>query len=295
MFDSHPRQQRPLLGAAGCGEYLGAGSLSQLHGCQTHTARGGVDENAFTALHPRQPVQPVLGSKERNRNRRRGLAAQRRRPDGHQVRRRRHVRTQAAAGHAEHVVADVQMRDIAAGGDHRADAFSAERAGVAWVHSQSVQHIAEIQSGMCHPHFDLIRTGVAARGRLEVQVVEHAAFRGLERERLLPHLAGTHSARDQPGDVDAPAAQSDLRFLAWIGNQWPDLRGFRAVARTILEIDAGALQLGMLRRHGSSQSPDRRVRCIEGLDVTDRLGTTRHDPHPGAADVRSKQPLHKVQ
>jgi hypothetical protein len=253
--DSHVREEGPLLGASGRREYLRACALRELHGGEADAAGCRVNEHALAALHAGEPVQAVLRRQERNGNRRRVFAADRGRLSRHASGGGCHVRAEASAGHADHVIADGEVLDACADGRHDADALGPEGAGFAGVHPERVEHVAEVEADVRHRYFDFSRTGRAPRRWRQVQIGAHAARGELER-----HGAGVSAIAagrgHEPPDETAAAADGDQRLASRQRHSLPE--AMRLVfARLSLQVDAGARELRMLRRHRSGERPGR--------------------------------------
>jgi len=105
------RAQKRLLGSAGRGIYLRPRRLSQLDGREADSASAGVNQHAFASFQPRVPVG------ECSRDERAGDGGEVR--DRHSLGSRRHqflagdhFRAEGAKAQSNHVVADVDGRDL---------------------------------------------------------------------------------------------------------------------------------------------------------------------------------------
>ena len=88
-------------------------------------------------------------------------------------------------------------------GDDRSTELEAERARVAGVHPEGAEHVPEVQSRECDPHFDLaLPRGLPLR-RLERQGVEHAARADRETPRPPAVRHGVHPDETRLSVYDA--------------------------------------------------------------------------------------------
>ena len=98
-----------------------------------------------------------------------------RRLGGDELGQRQRVAGEAGRGQGHHLVARLEVLDARADGDDLARALAAQRAGIAGIQIQHVQHVAEVQPGRAHPDFDLAGPRLLPRPGPQRHVVQLAA------------------------------------------------------------------------------------------------------------------------
>ena len=253
MLDAQGFKIGALFRRAGGGEDFGPGQLRQLHRGQSHPPGGGMDQRPFPALQAgffcaaAEDVQRIFGGQEGDRQGGRLFKAQGGRFSDGKLGWRVGVGAEAVRGQGQDRIADPKafaaFRDCADGGDDAA-AFVTQPAGLAGVHAQCVQHVAEVQSRGADANLNFAGTRLAARRGLECQGIQHPALFDDEARAFLD--GGWRGGGDEMREVAPAVAVGDLAkggLCCQLGEKCASIF-FRQ--RGGIHIDAAQAQFGLL-------------------------------------------------
>ena len=277
VLDAHLAQRGALEGARGR-EHGGATLLRHLDRRQADTAAGGVDEDAF----PRLDLRPVERQPHRERSGRNGGRRNRAQPVGY--------RSQQLCGHVEaagegalHEAVDplTDLQAAHAGPDLGDDAgeIAADRAGVAGVEAQDVEHVTEVQPRGLDPD---LHVAVGRRCHLHLgqpQVVDRAALGGRQHVVTGPRHRQMTAAcpRQQPRGQQLALPKRALGLRHGVAQQ-PGQRRHRL--RRPVDVDQPAAQRRLLVDGGAAQSPQRGLHRVDGLAGLAGDPALGDDPQP---------------
>ncbi len=252
---SHRADHGPLR-RAGRRYHLRTHHPADLHRRHAHTAGRRVHKQPFARLQLPEVVQRVPRRQERYRNRRRLLVRQPRGHLRHQPRVHRDEPTEGPWAQRHHRIAHGQALNTLAQAHHLAGTFTAQRPGLARVHAQRIEDIAEVEPRGPHLDLHLPRPrNTPLRGR-QVQRIQRAFPPRLELivlgprhpiVRLGPHKPRAVPAAGAPRHLVFPVARQNLAAPAP-----PDALG------PWREVDQRAAELRVLLHHRPAQAPDRR-------------------------------------
>ncbi len=258
----------------------------------------GMHQHRLTLTQTRQITERVQSRQEHQRHRRRlHVRPPLRHPDEVALVDEGGV-GESAGDHAHDAVAGPQAGDAGPGrGDHTGG-LGAEEPGLAGIHVQCVEHVAEVQARgpHLHPHLTPLRALQQVRGRYEGEAVEVAPVLAVEAPGQAGDGEETRSAGQtgEPGDADGVVADDELGVPA--GQQAGQLRGRRREVRVLIEVEQGEAA-GVLGVRAAHQAPDG-----GGGEVAHRLpevggdGSAGDEHQAGRGGGVQLQPLlHEVQ
>ncbi|RYJ29955.1 hypothetical protein CU044_1309 [Streptomyces sp. L-9-10] len=270
-------------------EHLGTQMPRHLDRRHTHTTRTGMDQHLLAAPQTAQLHQRVVRGQEHEWHRRRRLPRPAVGQPGEEPRVADHQRAEAAGHQAGDRVAGPQPGHLGTHFGHHARGLAPHASGVARVHVEGLEDIAEVDPG--GPYVD---TYAAAGQRFEDlgergqgQPVEASLGRAVEPPGH-PGRRYKTGARRQPCE---PARQDRAvadRHLGLVRGQGPgERRGAVVRAAEVHQAEAA----GVLRLRGAHQSPYRGRRDIAGLLVTGRHGAPGDEHQPRAGEPFLGQPV----
>ncbi|EPH40585.1 putative Phenolphthiocerol synthesis polyketide synthase type I Pks15/1 [Streptomyces aurantiacus JA 4570] len=295
VLDAQLPQHAPLPGARGA-VHLRTEMPRQLHRRHTHTTGSRVHQNRLTRLKTRQVPQRVVRRQEHRRN---GGGLRERpvlRHPRHHPRVRDRQRPEATVDEAEDAVADGQVRHAGADLGHDTGALGAHL-GLAGVHAQRDQRVAEVDTRGTHLDPHLARAQRPAAGHLGVvsrrqqrQILQRAPARH-------PQLPGTdgrnveHSgAGAGPHQTRHPHHVPAHRHLRLVEAEHAGEQRRRLLAVHVHQDQAP----GVLRLRRPHQTPHGRVHQARGghhVAGAHAHGTGRHHHQARVDGVLERQPL----
>ena len=175
--NAHAAHQRALVRPAGRRNHDAAQRRSLLNRGEAHAAGRAVDQHALARTAAGSLAERRVNGDEHGRTGSRGLERQVRRHGRHARRSHLNVGTEAAASQAEHGIARTQRRHAAAARYNNARAVAAGGTGVAGVHAQDVEHVAEVDAHGANLQHDVPRSGRRVN-RLRLKVAHRPARKG---------------------------------------------------------------------------------------------------------------------
>ena len=264
------RAQGVPLGGAGGGEYLGAEVAGELDRGDPDAAGRGVDQDALAGLETGEVDEGVVRGEEYDRD----AGGVDERPGGGDAGDGAVVgdrdRSEGGAEQAEDALTRGEAGDTGTDLGHDAGALAAERARIAGVHAEGVEHVAEVEAGGADGDADL--PGGERRGGGGVRDQREAVERALGGDVESPGRCGGDGERvvgcepGEPGDEQVAVAQRELGLAR--GKCLGD-RGGEHAARgsVVVAIDEDDRTLGRLGLGGADEPPQRRVIEVDGVTI----------------------------
>ncbi len=291
LGDAQFTQGVPFALARG-GEHLRAELARQLDRRHADAARARVHEHLVARPYRGEVHQRVVRREEHQRHRPGRLPRPALR-HGRQLPLIHHDgRAEPTGHHAQHPVAGPQAAHLRADRRDHARRLGAEQPGLAGVHAQGVQHVAEVDPGGPHGHPHLapgqrIENLGALRQGQRVEAAPRVAVQSPRPVRRRHQPAVRRHAR-QPADPQLPGPDQRLRLVEV--QQPGHARQYGACRRRVVEVHQQE-PARVLRLRGPHQAPHRRGGRVGDVLAIRRDRTPCHEHQAGAGEAFLGEPI----
>ena len=180
MRNTERLQVAALLVASGGREDLGTRSLCELNRGEANATGRRMDQHAVAGLHSGERVQSVVRRQKRDGNGCRFGIAQVCRLGCDELRRCDDVAAERAVRDADHALSGFDSRYTLSNADDGSAELVAEWTGIAGVHAEGIEYVAEVQSGGRNRDLHFPTRRRPPRHRSHFEIVENTSRRNHE-------------------------------------------------------------------------------------------------------------------